>query len=389
MSNFPSLFPHFQPIICVASGAIVGFEALARYIDAQGKIASAQSFLNNPDINFQERVELDRQIRRQALQQFAAHSQNGYLAINICATSINDLRQIQTTPTLRMLDELNIDKRRVIIEITEAEANTDKLQAIAKRYRKLGLRVALDDFGAGSSQLERVIAIKPDVIKLDMRLFKDAAKGGIEGEIVNMLTRLGQRTGCEIICEGVENEDEFMFGLQCGAQFMQGHLFAAASAEFNNPNVHKQHITSLRSKFLRHTTHKALEHIRKSEQLKNLIFKLAAALQQDFNLNELAGWNFAQSGIMRFYLCDDQGYQSSPDFNFAADRWFSDPRYIGFNWSWRPYFFQLQALEQAGQRNRIVTSEQYLDFSSQQLIKTYSLRLDADRILMVDCLDQD
>lgn len=386
MPNTPQLFPYFQPIVCVASGRVVGYEALARCRNAQGQVVSAKHWLTNPEVEIKQRLELDREVRWQALKQFAEHNKHGYLAINICATSINDLRQIRTTPTLRMLDELQIDKHRVIIEITEAEANTVKLQAIARRYRKLGLRVALDDFGVGSSQLERVIAIQPDIIKIDMQLFKQAAKGGIASEVVNLTTRLGQRTGCEIICEGVEHEDEFLFGLQCGAQFMQGHLFAGAGPEFNPQEVHQQHIVSLRNKFFKSATQKAQERIQQVNQIKSLIGKLGQALQQDFNLNELASWNFTQSGVIRFYICDDQGYQRSPDFNFAADQWFSDPRYIGFNWSWRPYFFQLRGLELAGHQDRIVASERYLDYSNQQLIKTFSLRLDADRILMVDTL---
>jgi EAL domain-containing protein (putative c-di-GMP-specific phosphodiesterase class I) len=386
MESQITLFPYFQPIVSVANGKIIGYEALARQIDQNNKIITAGGLFSRADIDEVKRTEMDRQVRWQALQKFAELDSDTYLALNISAAWIDNIKHLDALPTLKMLDELNIDRQRIIIEITEDHADLQKLKEIAKRYRKQGLRVALDDFGAGSSQLQRVMAIYPDIIKIDMRLFKKATKGGIAGEVVHMMTRLGKRTGCQIICEGVETDEEFLFGLSCGAQFMQGHLFSPAQPEFKSPDLFAQHITSLRTKFLKNTVAKLQNKVSAINITKDLIYRLAQALQGDFNLNELANWNFNQSDVIRFYLCDNQGYQMSPDFNFEQDKWYTDPRKIGFNWSWRPYFYQLLALEAHEASNRIVTSERYRDFGSDLLCKTLSLRLDADRILLVDVI---
>ena len=383
------LFPYFQPILSVASGKIIGYEAQARQLDKNNKVISAGHLFASPKLEAKQRIELDRLVRRQALQKFSELKDGSYLAINISAAWIDNLRQINALPTLRMLDELSIDRQRIIVEITDAHANLGKLSEIVKRYRKQGLRVALDDFGSGASQLERVMAIRPDIIKIDMQLFKKASKGGIGGDIMHMLTRLGKRTGCQIICEGVESDADFLFGLNCGAQFMQGYLFSAAEAEFKSPTLYEQHISSLRSKFFKYTLSKVQKNISAINSTKVLIYKLKEVLQADFNLNELAKWNFSQSHIIRFYLCDNEGRQISPNFNFNENQWFTDPRKIGFNWSWRPYFFQLIALESLGDCGRIVTSERYHDFDTDLLCKTMALRLDADRILLTDVIMED
>ncbi|WP_347989226.1 EAL domain-containing protein [Methylomonas sp. AM2-LC] len=380
------LFPYFQPIVSVASGRIIGYEALARQYDKQGRVVSAGHLFASPKLDTKQRLELDRKLRRLALQKFSEIDNSTYLAINISAAWINNLRQLNALPTLKMLDELNIDRQRIILEITEAHADINKLREIVKRYRQQGLRVALDDFGSGSSQLERVLAIHPDIIKIDMQLFKKASKGGIASDIVHMLTRLGKRTGCQIICEGVESDNEFLFGLNCGAQFMQGYLFSPAAAEFKAPNLYEQHIGSLRNKYFRNTVSKVQKNIEAINAIKSFIYKLKDTLQADFNLNELAKWNFSESNIVRFYLCDNEGKQISPNFNFTENHWFTDPRKIGFNWSWRPYFFQLIALESTGDCGRIVTSERYHDFDTDLLCKTLSLRLDAQRILLTDII---
>jgi len=167
---------------------------------------------------------------------------------------------------------------------------------------------------------------------------------------------------------------------------MQGHLFSPALPEFLPADIYEQHIISLRNKFLKRKIAKIKEKLKSIANVKELIYRLAEKLQGDFNLNELASWNFTESGVIRFYLCNNEGYQLSPDFNFSENKWFTDPRKIGFNWSWRPYFFQLLALEDGEERNRIITSERYRDFGTDLLCKTLSLRLDPERILLVDII---
>jgi len=159
------------------------------------------------------------------------------------AAWIDRIADFNSLPTLLMLDEFNIDRSRVIIEITESKGDLDKLVEIAAVYRRHGLKIAIDDFGAGFSQLERVMAIQPDIIKLDMQLFQNATKGGIASDIVHLISRLAKRTGCRIVCEGVETADDFHFGLSCGAQYMQGYLFSPATAEFKNRCIIKNKST--------------------------------------------------------------------------------------------------------------------------------------------------
>ncbi len=384
MNDKQLLFPYFQPILSVASGKIIGYEAQARQYDAKGKVISAGRLFASPKIDAKQRTDWDRLVRRQALEKFAELNGGSFLALNISAAWIDNLQHLKASPTLKMLEELAIDRQRIIIEINDANADIAKLREIVKHYRKQGLRVALDDFGAGASQFERVLAIHPDIIKIDLRLYRKASKGGVASDIVHMLTRLGARTGCQIICEGVESDDDFLFGLTCGAQYMQGYLFSAAEPEFKPETLYELHIASLRGKFFRQSVARVEKSIAAANNTYALMYRLKEALQGDFNLNELAKWNFTQSNIARFYMCDNQGKQISPNFNFTENCWFTDPRKIGFNWSWRPYFYELLALEQCEEAHGIVTSERYRDFDTDLFCKTLALRLDAERILLAD-----
>ncbi len=384
MNQKKELFPYFQPIVGAASGSIIGYEALARQRDTNGRVISAGALFSSPDIAPEQLIAWDRMIRRQALEQFSQSNFNGYLTINISAAWIDQLADFNSLPTLLMLDEFDINRSRIIIEITESKGDLDKLVEIAAIYRRHGLKIAIDDFGAGFSQLERVMAIQPDIIKLDMQLFQNAAKGGIASDIVHLISRLAKRTGCRIVCEGVETDDDFHFGLNCGAQYMQGYLFSPATAEFKEPMHYQKQIDSLRKTFLKKTLIKEQHKIQFIANIKDLIELLKKALESDFNLNKLSAHPFEKSGVLRFYLCNNEGDQISSNFNFADEKWFEDTTQLGFNWAWRPYFYQLLALESAKDSYRIVTSERYRDFNTDILCKTLSLRLDDQRILLID-----
>jgi EAL domain-containing protein (putative c-di-GMP-specific phosphodiesterase class I) len=380
------LFPYFQPIICTASGTIVGYEVLARQFDHNGDVVSAGGLFNSPNITDCQLIAWDRMLRRQALRHFSERNYQGYLALNISASWINYIDDFTALPTLLMLQELDIDKSRVIIEITESKVELEKLIGVVKEYRKHGMKVAIDDFGAGYSQLERVIAIRPDMIKLDMGLFKQASKGGIEHDVVHLITDLCKRTGCQLVCEGVESEEEFFYALECGAQFLQGYLFSEAEAEFKSPEHYQGQIRRLRKKFLHRTLEKETEKLAFFEKIKASIELLRAALTADFKLGELATSPFELSGVLRFYLCDTEGNQISPNYNFGAGKWYEEQRGAEFNWSWRSYFYQLLAFGSTQDSPHIVASEHYRDFSTGLLCKTLSLRLDEERILLVDII---
>jgi EAL domain-containing protein (putative c-di-GMP-specific phosphodiesterase class I) len=384
MNQEQKLFPYFQPIVGAASGTLIGYEALARQYDATGRVISAGELFASPDIAFEQLISWDRMVRRRALEQFSQSNYNGYLTINISAAWIDQLTDFNSLPTLLMLDEFNIDRSRVIIEITESKGDLDKLVEIARVYRQHGLKIAIDDFGAGFSQLERVMSIQPDIIKLDMQLFQSAAKGGIASDVVHLLSRLAKRTGCRIVCEGVETAEDFHFGLSCGAQYMQGYLFSPATADFKDPEHYQQQIRSLRKTFLTKTLAKEAHKIQFIANIKGLIELLKKNLETDFSLDTLSAHLFEGSGVLRFYLCNNEGDQISSNFNFADGKWFEDAAQLGFNWAWRPYFYQLLSLESVKDSYRIVTSERYRDFNTDRLCKTLSLRLDDERILLID-----
>jgi EAL domain-containing protein (putative c-di-GMP-specific phosphodiesterase class I) len=384
-------FPHFQPLVYLPTGNIAGYELLARTHDKQDRVVSAGALFSDPELPVDFLIQVDRHLRQEGFRQFADQDDAGFLTINICPNWVSRLGNDVSSPTLRLLEQSNLDPKRVVIEITEASGDLDRLRQIVKQYHAAGLRVAIDDFGAGYSQLDRVIALHPDIIKLDMRLFKLAAKGGLSADVLLGMTTIAERSGCEVVCEGVETEEEFYFGVECGAQYMQGYLFAPALGTLLPGNTFQPRVRLLTEHYLNRKCESLDASIDHSTQIKRLIFELQAALQNgELNCQpttELLG-RLQSAGIMRYFLCDTSGYQISPNYEVAASALREDSKYRGYNWSWRPYFPTLIAT-----RNRtgfdLVASTIYRDVNTAQLCKTFGLFLDNTRILLIDAAVRD
>lgn len=374
-------FPYYQPIIGLTSGKIEGYEALARYRDAKGRILSAGSLFLDPDIDSEMKLSIDRQVRQQALKDFACYEDSGYININISPGWIDRLDDLNQLPTLKMVKDAGISPSRIIIEITETSGDLTRLRDVVCAYHDAGMLVAIDDFGAGASQIDRIEALEPDIVKLDMRMFKRSLNSSISADIALAITNIASRVGCHIVCEGVETEDEFYFGIECGCSHIQGFLFMEAQSAPVDTYRFSDRIRSLQASYLHLKSGKLQETAKQKESLKKLVMDIKDHVisgNLDVPIPELRA-----SGIIRYYICDQSGNQLTPNYEIGRDRVFSDNNCQGMNWSHRPYFPLFIALSIRLEHN-FFASDVYRDAITHQLCKTYGTCLDDKRVLLVD-----
>ena len=374
--------PYFQPLIDTATGRIAGYEALARLRDDEGNITSAGPLFTDPEVNPADLLELDRCIRRMALERFRDNP-DGFISLNISPSWVSQLKPGQPLPSLQLLEEIGLPPDQVVFEITELQGSIDQLRDVVQRYRQAGIRIAIDDFGAGYSMLDRVLALEPDILKLDIQLFRKAASGnGNSGDFVRALALMAEKSGCWIIAEGVETEQELHFALECGARYVQGYLFGRPEENFLPAEAVKQKFSDMRD-------HYVLDKLAERENLASLR-KSLAELFADLRVWLSKGGQPAHlpapesyPWLLRCFLCDAHGTQISPNYEWKGDAWHTDPRYLDHNWSWRPYFYQI--LAEGGEDSRVILSNRYRDATTNQYCLTSGLFIDDSRhLLLVD-----
>ncbi|CAD5108157.1 EAL domain-containing protein [Zestomonas carbonaria] len=372
----------FQPFIDTATGLIAGIEALGRVHQADGQLVSVGPLFADPKVPAAALRRLDRQIRDDALQRLHGAPADWFLSLNISPRWIGRLRPNQPLPSLKQLQQHGIPAERVVFEITELGGGSLRLPDVVARYREAGARIAIDDFGAGYSQLDRVLALQPDILKLDMRLFQAAARGGPSSEVVKALAQMAEKTGCWIIAEGVETEDELNFALECGARYVQGYLFAKAELGFFAADAFVERFATLRDRYARQKLAERARLMGLRQQLAELMGHLRPWAERGARLDELPAPN-AYPWLLRIYQCDRNGTQISSNLDWRDGFWREDSRYVGHNWSWRPYFYQL--LAEGWEERRLILSSTYRDATSNQYCLTAGQFIDnGSRLLLVD-----
>lgn len=203
-----------QPVVDLATGTRVGAEALSRFPAAWGR---------TPDVVFAEAhsVGMGHALELQALERAAEHLDRvgGYVAMNVSPATV-------LTPGCgELLRRLPL--HRVVLELTEHDAveDYDRLAAALAPFRAAGLRLAIDDVGAGFSSLRHIVVTAPDVIKIDRSIASGVATDRVLATLVGSLVSFAHGCGARVVAEGVETGEDATALRALGVDHGQGWYF--------------------------------------------------------------------------------------------------------------------------------------------------------------------
>jgi EAL domain-containing protein (putative c-di-GMP-specific phosphodiesterase class I) len=199
---------HYQPIVCLQSGQITGFEALVRWYRPEEGFVSPGQFIQVTEETGLI-VHLGQWIFRAACAQLKAWEQQ--FPDHPLTMSINlSRRQFHQTDLVEQfgdtLRELELGGNRVQLEITESMImrDVDGATELMHRLKGLGLKLAIDDFGTGYSSLSYLHRFPTDTLKIDQSFVGRMDQSGDEQEIVHTIIALGQKLRMDLVAEGIE-----------------------------------------------------------------------------------------------------------------------------------------------------------------------------------------
>lgn len=207
-----------QPIVDLRTGAPHAYEALARF-GPDGKGAPLHWFSLADELG--EREELERACLREALELLDRLPRGASLAVNVSAPVLIDRR------TLRMFEDRD-DLSGLIIEVTEEALvqNDSQLAAAVAPLRERGVRLAVDDMGAGYSGLLQITTVHPSHLKLDRAMVAGIDADPERAALVSALVGYAERVGSLIVAEGIETEDELRVLLELRVPLGQGYFLS-------------------------------------------------------------------------------------------------------------------------------------------------------------------
>ncbi|AMK19425.1 MULTISPECIES: putative bifunctional diguanylate cyclase/phosphodiesterase [Sphingobium] len=224
--------PWYQPKIDLATGAIIGFEALLRCVRTDGSIIMpgeiAAAF---------EHSELGRKITDRMLEQVLADCRRwqdlgldiGHVAINVPGVELHDSGFPDRL--LAQLESVGVPPSRIELEVTESVflgRNAEVVERSLHQLSDAGLSIALDDFGTGYASLSHLKQFPIDVIKIDQRFVRDLETDPDDAAIVRTLLNLAYSLNIRTVAEGVENRHQLNYLRAGGCHYAQGFHFGAA-----------------------------------------------------------------------------------------------------------------------------------------------------------------
>ncbi|SDL16800.1 diguanylate cyclase (GGDEF) domain-containing protein [Clostridium cochlearium] len=219
----------YQPQVDLINGGIIGTEALIRWKHPKKGIVSPMSFIPlAEEIGYIQGI--SEWVIETAFAQKRQWEEKGLgnlkISINIsnnCLKEKDFLKQFK-----KMLNKYNVDKKGIIIEITETSImqNLKEGMIILSKLRESGIKIALDDFGTGYSSLNYLRKLPIDILKIDKDFIKDIEYEMKNEVILKYIIEVGHALGLKIVAEGIETIQQLSLLKTYGCDIGQGYLFS-------------------------------------------------------------------------------------------------------------------------------------------------------------------
>ncbi len=217
-----NIISYFQPIVDNITQEVVKYESLVRLIDEDEKVISPYFFLD-----IAKKGKYYAQITAMVLENSftALQETDKCITVNISALDIEKPSTVDKI--FELLESHRSDANRIVFELLEDEDVKD-IEEITKfilKVKSYGVRIAIDDFGAGYSNFERLLKYQPDILKIDGSLIKNIETDSYSLSIVKTIVSFAKEQEIEMVAEYIENENIYNILKDLGVEYSQGYYF--------------------------------------------------------------------------------------------------------------------------------------------------------------------
>lgn len=350
----------YQAIISPALQRTVGLEAqlLVQHHDRIETAGTALSGYPEAQLADLDRLTLEAHSRNAP----PARQDNEWLFLPVQPQTIRQ-RRFSPEEALRKLSAHGVEHSRIVLEITESEKLGDADMAdFVAAFRECGFSIAIDDFGAGASNYDRVLALCPDIVRLDPALIHNAEHSSRAARLFPHVVSLLRESGSMVLVDGICSEAQARIAIDADAELLQGNWFAPAGRQHPDAGLIKG-----KAEQLMNAGKSVID--RNELRLRSRFMTVWNAYRDGLGLDSIVR-DITEEEVTRVYVIDAMGYQIgdtelTPHALRGRRHPLSDAR--GACWARRKYF--RNALEQPG---RVQITRPYLSLTEQRLCVTFS-----------------
>ncbi|QUW88855.1 putative signaling protein [Streptomyces sp. V17-9] len=323
----------YQPVVDIAAGDVVGFEALVRWPRPPEPPMAPEQFIRlaeeTGDIATLGSWVLRNAVRDAVeLQHVPGPGRAPYISVNVSARQFRDAGFVEQVE--RVLRTPGLVPGSLQLELTETVLlrSDDRIQTVLHSLKDLGVRIAVDDFGTGFSSLRYLRDFPIDVLKIDKSFIDDIPQDSRQVALVEGIVRIADTLDLEVIAEGIEHPAQRNRLARMGCRFGQGYLFARPLTAHHGARVLRRrpgraHPTPAghdgSGVDRRHKPPSGLEHLRRTSPMSDAV------------LDEVNGRHIRSGDhwLIDFASCNYLGFDWDPEITAAVEpavrRWGSHP----------------------------------------------------------------
>ncbi|SAK58778.1 diguanylate phosphodiesterase [Caballeronia hypogeia] len=366
-----TLRTHLQPIYSLPHQREVGYEALLRGVAGDGALVGPFDLFGRA-IVAGRLTELDRMSHVTHLRNAAPLLPDAHwLFLNISPATFTDPGYAARLATATRA--AGLAPERLVIEVLESGGtDVEEISRATHAFRAQGFLVAVDDFGAGHSNIDRLLTLRPDIVKLDRSLVR-AKSAHMRDALMPKLVDLLHESGMFVVAEGIETKEDLMLAARSNVDFVQGYLFGLPSPRLAGRGTATP---------LFEDVFDALAQMRRAERLasdlllmpyRSNLKQAAARFAAGATTRAACAELLALPCTLSCFFLDAGGRQFMPDLAGAAAR-ASNERFAPIadpstgRWDNRPYFVGAHAKPQ-----EVITSAPYLSVTGTSLCVTLTI----------------
>jgi EAL domain-containing protein (putative c-di-GMP-specific phosphodiesterase class I) len=378
----------FQPIFGLAHHRPVGYEALLRATDTSGAAVSPLQVFASAETT-EGIVHLDRTCRILHTQNYRPlAAPDRWLFLNINPRVVVE-GSMYGPFFAELLTRSALRPPQVVVEILENEITDEGLLADAVSYYKdLGCLVAIDDFGAGHSNFDRILRLAPDMVKLDRGLMQHARHNPAARRMLPGLVTLLHEAGCLVVMEGIEDEAEALLAIEADADFAQGFFFARPAAAELLTHASASAFATLNDTARARLHDRAARHAAALQPCIDAFRQCAGNLAAGDEITAASAALFTAADVLRCYVLDGNGIQVGSNAVAPTADTTPQPRFAplretaGCDWSGRSYF--RRAVSEPG---TVQVTRPYFSVTDAAMNITLSMAIGRNGGLRVVCCD--
>lgn len=382
LTNIEHIKAYYQPIFSADEHIVVAYEVLGKLINKE-KLINLNALAYDEDIPVEYRIEIEHKILRLALSELMEKTKDYdiYLPCN-ANLLILDYGESYFNILNEYVSEDSLSRIVLVLSEHDYKGDFSQLSNILRYYRTYGMKIAINQVGS-ESHIDYIKMLSPNILKVNIEKLSYESWSA-QNDLFTSLGSLARKMGANMLFEGIDSVHQLQFAWKNGGRYYQGKYLADAQRDIILKDLLKDYFKEKCQQFI--TTEKRLLE-EKYNELKNLQNMLEKAVELINPTSE----NVAQLLLLaeelddcsfRIYICDEDGFQLSPNIMRVDKKWDVQEDAVNKNWSWRPYFLKTIIKMRNDQSGEF--SDMYSDIVTGEMMRTFSIPLNNSEYLFID-----